>query len=296
MGKMLILKDYEDIVKKGFIQCKSENDFYKYYLNIIEENYSSNSDILEQLKRILKSWIEWYEQKNYAPLRRTLMQDGTVQWMRENETFYFDENRQRVTEDSNAIRIPLFIENTRLQINKHFFTEQLKMIEIISDIEKVKQTIDSYEKSLPLEFKKTIASIKKPGFDLQEIQQWFNTVSQIHTEYEQTKNKVKEHNGKLKIDQIALKYVYEEQQITRENGNEIAKQYGHNSGEKLFQRYIYYSSLANRKGKPNPFTPIRITNKINLFESVIKLLPENKKAKAIDELKILKTIYDSECL
>src|SRR5690606_32483357 len=51
----------------------------------------------------------------------------------------------------------------------------------------------------------------------------------------------------LTINQIALKYVYSEIQITRENGNKIAKEYGHNSGEKLFQRFTYYSSAANRK-------------------------------------------------
>lgn len=98
----------------------------------------------------------------------------------------------------------------------------------------------------------------------------------------------------LKIDQIALKYAYEGLQITRENGNEIAKEYGHNSGEKLFQRFTYFSSSANRKGKPNLCTPKKLDNKIKLIESIIKLLPTNKQERVKDEVSILKKIYEAE--
>src|SRR5690606_29852824 len=98
----------------------------------------------------------------------------------------------------------------------------------------------------------------------------------------------------LKIDQIALKYAYEGMQITRENGNEIAKQYGHNSGEKLFQRFTYFSSSANRKGKPIPCTPKKLDNKIKLIESIIELLPTDRQERAKDEVSILKTIYQAE--
>lgn len=99
---------------------------------------------------------------------------------------------------------------------------------------------------------------------------------------------------KLKIDQIALKYAYEGLQITRENGNEIAKEYGHNSGEKLFQRFTFFSSSANRKGKPNLCTPKRLDNKIKLIESIIELLPTDKQERAKDEVSILKKIYEAE--
>ncbi len=99
---------------------------------------------------------------------------------------------------------------------------------------------------------------------------------------------------KLNINQIALKYVYEGLQITRENGNEIAKEYGHNSGEKLFQRFTYFSSFANRKGKPNPCTPKKLDNKIKLIESIIELLPTDKQGRAKDEVSILKNLYEAE--
>ncbi len=98
----------------------------------------------------------------------------------------------------------------------------------------------------------------------------------------------------LTINQIALKYVYELLQITRENGKEIARKYGHNSGEKLFQRFTYYSSTANRKGKPIPCTPKKLDNKIKLIESVIELLPTDKQERAKDEVSILKEIYEAE--
>ncbi len=98
----------------------------------------------------------------------------------------------------------------------------------------------------------------------------------------------------LKINQIALKYAYEGLQITRENGNEIAKEYGHNSGEKLFQRFTHFSSLANRKGKPDLCTPKKLDNKIKLIESVIELLPTDKQERAKNEVLTLKKIYESE--
>ena len=98
----------------------------------------------------------------------------------------------------------------------------------------------------------------------------------------------------LSINQIALKYAYEGLQITRENGNKIANKYGHNSGEKLFQRFTYFSSSANRKGKPDLCTPKKLDNKIKLIESIIDLLPIDKQGRAKDEVLILKTIYDAE--
>ncbi len=98
----------------------------------------------------------------------------------------------------------------------------------------------------------------------------------------------------LSIDRIALKHVYEGILITRANGNAIAKVFGHTSGEKLFQRFIFYSSAANRKGKPIPCTPTRLKNKIKLLESVAAILPEDKQAKAKDEIYILKQIMDAE--
>ncbi len=99
---------------------------------------------------------------------------------------------------------------------------------------------------------------------------------------------------KLIINQIALMYVYEGKGISRKESDEIVRQHGHTSGEKLFQRFTFYSSSANRKAKPFPFTQKRLKNKIELFSSVIQLLPKDKQAKALDEVKILNTFFKTE--
>lgn len=106
-----------------------------------------------------------------------------------------------------------------------------------------------------------------------------------------TENKVE---TKLTLKQIALKYSYEGNQITRQNGNEIAKKFGHNSGDKLFQEYTYFTSTANRKGKPINCTAKKLRNKIELIESVIKIIPEHKRQRAIDEVAILINIEETE--
>jgi hypothetical protein len=98
----------------------------------------------------------------------------------------------------------------------------------------------------------------------------------------------------LTMNQIALKYVYKGWQITRDSGNQIAKEHNHSSGEKLFQKFTHYSSTANRKGKPHPFTMRKLENKIKLFESVVLLLSKENQSKAKDEVSTLKTLLESD--
>jgi hypothetical protein len=94
---------------------------------------------------------------------------------------------------------------------------------------------------------------------------------------------------KLTLRQIALKYVYEDLSITENNNNESAKKHYYNSGKKLMQHFTFFYDRNNRKAKPHPSYTIKtLNNKIELFESVIELLPDFKKNKAIDELTILK--------
>jgi len=122
---------------------------------------------------------------------------------------------------------------------------------------------------------------------------YFDSSATLAFEEMHRKNLPPQQSG-LTINQIALKYVYEGLQITRENSKKIAKQYGHNSGEKLFQRFTYYTSSANRKGKPTPCTPKKLDNKIKLIERVIEILPIDKQERAKDEVSILKKIYEAE--
>lgn len=90
---------------------------------------------------------------------------------------------------------------------------------------------------------------------------------------------------KIPIPQIALQYFYEDIFINRENANKYLEGTGHTSGDKLYNEYIKWTDKQNRKADPESKTKLK--NKIKLFENVIDLLPENKKGKAIDELKIL---------
>ncbi len=104
-------------------------------------------------------------------------------------------------------------------------------------------------------------------------------------------------NDKLKVPQIALIHVYEGVQITRNNAGKIAAKYGYtskSSGEGLFQDYTNYCSTANRKGRPTPCTPKKLKNKIELFESVVNHLSENNKQRAVDEIQMLKTLFENE--
>lgn len=113
----------------------------------------------------------------------------------------------------------------------------------------------------------------------------------LFKEYSKISNSDNEANSflKLSINQIALKHFYEGTSITRDNCNHLVKQYGHSSGEKLYQQFIYFSSRANRKGIPKDSTPLKLQNKIELIESVIGLLPDDCKSMAIDECNILKS-------
>ena len=98
----------------------------------------------------------------------------------------------------------------------------------------------------------------------------------------------------LKINQIALKYFYEKRVVTRENCNSEIVKFGHTSGEKLYQKFTYYSSRVNRKGIPSNCTAKKLQNKIKLIESVIRMLPDDCKKQAIDEVGILKIIAEEK--
>lgn len=103
-----------------------------------------------------------------------------------------------------------------------------------------------------------------------------------NNESTQSKNNTK---ASLTISEIALKYVYEGTIITRENAKNFLLGTGHTSGERLYQKFCKWSNYNDRKADPE--SKVQLNNKIKSFEKVIAELPENKKEKAKDELKIL---------
>lgn len=94
----------------------------------------------------------------------------------------------------------------------------------------------------------------------------------------------------LSLSQIALIHAYNEDYITRDNGNEIAEKYGHKSGEKLYQKFLEYHSSSERKGDTG--SKIKNKNKIKLIKSVIIHLPNNLKDRARDEVLSLELIQE----
>ncbi len=94
----------------------------------------------------------------------------------------------------------------------------------------------------------------------------------------------------LKQKQIALFYFYEGIPITNEDADKIAAEHNYTaktSGHKLKQLYNYYCKTSERLARPTAETKTTLINKISLFESVVKLLSESNKQKALDEIAIL---------
>lgn len=95
----------------------------------------------------------------------------------------------------------------------------------------------------------------------------------------------------LSHNQIALINYYNGITITEGNAAGIANKSGwinKTSGRKLWQRYLYFTSNANRNAIPDNPTPTTKRNKIKLFESVLPYLNETGKQKAEAEIKVLK--------
>jgi len=93
---------------------------------------------------------------------------------------------------------------------------------------------------------------------------------------------------KLSIRQVALICHYTDCTVTRQTATAIIEQYGHTSGDSLFNDYTYYRSKANRLGAES--TKKKNANKLRLFEYVHEYLYSNEAAnnKITDDLIILR--------
>lgn len=137
----------------------------------------------------------------------------------------------------------------------------------------------------------------KRGGYIKALKEWFESEKKFikeitplltNTIYNQNKS------NDLRIPEIALKLVYEGILVTKENCNQIIKEYGYSSGEKLYNEFIYYSRRQNRLDAPNPITKTKFKNKINRFEKVAELLQDPFKEQALDEIKVLKSHFKNE--
>lgn len=89
---------------------------------------------------------------------------------------------------------------------------------------------------------------------------------------------------KLSIKHIALKLAYENVSVTKKNANEIIKEYGHSSGEKLYQQYNQFRTIGNRIDTETLGTKKKIENRIKLIKEVSEFLASNLKDKAKQEV------------
>jgi hypothetical protein len=121
-------------------------------------------------------------------------------------------------------------------------------------------------------------------------------IQQLITPQPYTKSLKISPNGimRFSIDEYALKLTYEGRQVTRTNADVIIREIGLTSGEKLFQRFTYWQSNANRTGKPTPLTPTKFQNKIKMFRKIAELLTDRAKEHAQRDLNTLQTLYDNE--
>lgn len=265
------------------------------------------NNIFEEFENIIPIVIEYSEAEYFDFENNKFLTENYIEFLTNNKIIdnhfqYFAELIKKTIlmqlEKSNSIELVTYFESQKIFLKE--FTPNKRKKEIYNsylfyniasgdkDILNSNYKLSIYEKKLiELVYEKYLIAYKNLEKEIFEIYLMFNI--------KQTKTETK--TNKLKVKQIALIHVYEGKEITRGNAVAIAAKHGYNSessGEGLFQDFTFYRSTANRKGKPTPFTPKRLKNKIELFESVINHLSDNNKQRAIDEINILKTIYQNE--
>tara|TARA_R110002126_G_scaffold155253_1_gene302278 strand:+ start:403 stop:1080 length:678 start_codon:yes stop_codon:yes gene_type:complete len=111
---------------------------------------------------------------------------------------------------------------------------------------------------------------------------YFNDIQYIKNILDEINLKTDEisQENKLTISEIALKCFYEGKIINRENAKSYLVGTKHTSGDKLYNDYIKWSNNTDRKAYPEG--KVKLRNKIESFNKVIALLPEDKNGKAID--------------
>ena len=74
---------------------------------------------------------------------------------------------------------------------------------------------------------------------------------------------------KYTMEEIGILCVYSGKTVTRDNGDEIALEYGFNSGDRLYQHFVHYSHRANRIGTED--SKVKTQNKIKRIRKILPL-------------------------
>lgn len=128
MGKRLLSKDYDMIVQETF--AMPDNDLKKYYLNTVEENISDNPDIFIQLKNAIQRKLNWY--LNQLPRYQVWEIDDST-----GERIPVDQEKQPFS------LIPFGIGRF---INRSFFDQQVRIVEVIETLKEVDRKINDFKK------------------------------------------------------------------------------------------------------------------------------------------------------
>jgi len=119
------------------------------------------------------------------------------------------------------------------------------------------------------------------------FQKWNLSIAKnwLESKLDKNSNNITKAKNALTLQELALLYYYKDIQITEANGNEMLKGTGLTSGKKLYDWFIKYTARDKRTCSEG--TETKDKNKIKRLKKIIELLPEDKGAKAKDELRTL---------
>lgn len=141
MGKRLLTKDYHRLVLNT--HDIPEWDLKKYYLGVVEENYESNPDIVKELSHLLTLSIKGLECK---------IGQGFSAICGVNE------NGDNLLQFGNK------------QVDKSYFENQLKIVELIGEVVDFKNKELAFENSLPKEAKERLKEVPfHEGFGFEDL-------------------------------------------------------------------------------------------------------------------------------
>lgn len=244
---------FEQKIKERFI-----NERIEYCKNELNElNKTKLRSIVEKSIENYQNALDWFEDYKTNKLIESNLSDDNH--LAVKITGYGNQNL-------NIIEQPVFyfIENVLKENN-------LTPIEAIKIVEKMKGSFSpNFNKVVTPKIIEHLESLNK--YYIPEVKK--------------TTNK-----KRLKVNQIALIHIYNNEIINRDNAQSIAEKNGYRSktsGEGLFQDFTLYRSRTNRRAKTNPYTLKKQKNKIELFKSIIPFVTKQKEM-LLDEIKILET-------
>lgn len=268
--------------------------------NYLDSYYEENNQIDKNINILLSKYNEWYnlfpfELDYFEPLREQFRLSIPIFKKRKKFNKYLGSTRLEVHTVESLTNILL---NTTNEIISKINGLSLYKKGDLNNPKKIQLDLILQNRKLELIEIGSIDNTSRKGY-IKTLKSWFRTEKKFIKEItpflkDAKSNETESAKPTHSIKQIALKLFYIGDSVTRENCNEIIKEYGYTSGESLYQHYSFFSSTANRKANPHPLSQKRLSNKIKLFESVIEILPEVNKQRALDELKILKENYKIE--